>query len=184
MAGSRTARRLLVQERELAGSRVDGECAHHARLLAPELSDLANRVEELPIGMNGQEGRADRFRGQSGGAELTAGKVQLGLIDSLAASPGVRPNINSELAGHGFFLIRCLAPGRKTAEAGKNDQHGEETKICEDHGSLKFGWFDNDTHSARPPGTGSFSAGLIVALPPRAKAEKCACPLAACTRPL
>ena len=31
----------------------------------------------------------------------------------------------------------------------------------------------------RPPGTGSFFASLIVALRPRAEADKCACPLAA-----
>src|SRR5262245_60411249 len=97
MARPAANRRLLVQERELAAGRVDGEGADAAAFLTAHRLHFTDRVEELLARMDGEERRVGRFARQPLRRELSGRRVQLEEIDALALRPGIGADVDVEL---------------------------------------------------------------------------------------
>ena len=81
MARAGADRRFLVQERQVAGLRVEGEGADGAALL---VGDLVDRVEELAAGGDRQVRRAGRFGRQRLVGQLAGRRVEVEAVDALA----------------------------------------------------------------------------------------------------
>ena len=130
MARAAAARGLLVDERQLEGPRIDGECADRAAGLAVELVDLVDGKEEATLGVDREERRARRFGGEAERFEkqiLRDVKV-LGLqaeeVDALALAAGVRANVGERVGGPGG---RGLLGSTAAAACGK-EQEGQDKK--------------------------------------------------------
>src|SRR5205085_1581091 len=92
---------LLVEQLQVAGLGVDAVGVDGARLLAAEVVDLANGVEELAAGLDGEEGRVDSLRDEHGRRQLAAGGVEFAAVDALALLAGVGADVDPELLGGG-----------------------------------------------------------------------------------
>src|SRR5262249_32952833 len=94
----------LVQQREIAGFRVDGKCVDRSALLVADLVDFADGVEEALVRMNREERRIGHFAGQHGRRYLAGGQIQLGTIDTLAILAGVGADVDPELVRLGVLI--------------------------------------------------------------------------------
>ena len=130
MARARPLRRLLVQERKSAGRRVDGKRADDPCLPALKIAKLADRIQELAIGVNGKERGIGRLRHHLSRAEAAAGQIQLGPVDPFAASPRVGADVDADGAS-----LRCLRVRGGTAryKAHVSGQNRQETNMLPDH---------------------------------------------------
>src|ERR1700730_600506 len=97
MTWAGTFRRLLIEESQVAGLGIERECANGADLLALEVGDLAYRIEELVIGMNGEEGGVLGLDSQDCLRGLGIGQIQLKAINALALALGIGSDVNPEL---------------------------------------------------------------------------------------
>ena len=101
VAGPRPFRRLLVEEREITGLRVDREGAHRARLGALEARHLPHRVEEAAVRVEGEERGVLRLGRESGLARRAGGGVEGEAVDPAARAVGVGADVDGDGAGLG-----------------------------------------------------------------------------------
>ena len=71
-------------------------------LPALKIANLADRIYELAIGVNGKERGAGRLRSHLSRAKPAGGQIQLSPIDPFAASPRVGPDVDADGAS-----LRC-----------------------------------------------------------------------------
>src|ERR1019366_8922228 len=69
VTGALTAGVLLVQQRQLSGCRVDGESADRAVGRALKSGTFPDSVQEMMVGMDGQEGGVGCLRRDFGGSQ-------------------------------------------------------------------------------------------------------------------
>src|SRR5205823_14790315 len=82
--------RLLIQQLQISGFRIDGECADRPAVFSLEGIELAHGVKEATIRMNGQERRVLGLCRQGSMAQLTPGRVKIESINPLAVTGASR----------------------------------------------------------------------------------------------
>ena len=116
VAGAGPLRRPLVEQRQVARLRVDGEGTHRPRLRALEARDLPHRVEEAPARVEGEKGGVPGLRGEDGLRHGAAGAVEGEAVDPTARAVRIRADVD----GHGVGLR-----GRRGDRGGRREGEQE-----------------------------------------------------------
>src|SRR2546425_9190575 len=99
VARSRTARRNLIQQGELACLAVNRESAHRAAFLALEFADFIHRVKEFAAWMHCEKRWVRRLRCHTDGVQLARPRIEPVCINTLAAClRRVRPHVRKIVA--------------------------------------------------------------------------------------
>ena len=101
VARPRPFRRLLVEERQIAGLRVDREGADRARLRPLEARDLPHRVEETAVRVEGEESGILHLGRENGLGRRAGGGVEGEAVDPAARAVGVGADVDGDGAGLG-----------------------------------------------------------------------------------
>lgn len=139
VAGVGAARRDFIQERQLTGRVVDGECADAAAVRAFVVANFIHRVEETAVGARRHKRRVRGFRGQAEGRDLRRrGVIAVGVdAFAFAAFLGVGADVEKV-----FAFCRGCGGGDKRRENDREHERDCTERIPEIiHGDI-------ETHSA------------------------------------